>query len=473
MSPSAALPPGPRQPRAWQIARYQREPLAYVEACAARHGPVFTLRMPLVGTFVAAVDPRDVQTILTRVHDRFPDGPSSSPIAPMMGESAMVFATGETHLRQRRTLQPAFRGGLAARWEEQMTAVVEAELGRLPVGEPVAVLPAARRIALEVICRLVFGPMEPAAFARLRDEVGRRDDPRLVLMLLAPTLWKRPGRLNPGGALKRRRDTVNRLLLEQIARRRAVAAEADGDAAAGRDDALSLLAAARDERGDPLGDAEIRDQLVGLVLVGHESSAAGLAWALERLSRSPEVRERLAAELEGDSGGEGARDAGSARGDGSSYLEATVQEMLRLRPPVLDAPRTTTRAIELGGHCIPPGTVVSAMCAVAQRRADVWEDPLAFRPERFLGDRPVPYAYTPFGGGVRRCIAASLTLLLMQVLVRTAVRRTTLTAADGPEERARLYGLSLLPSRGARVVLRAHSTRSSSTSGGRVASQLG
>src|SRR6185436_3418068 len=119
MSSTAALPPGPRQPPALQIARYQREPLAYVEACVRRHGPVFTLRMPLVGTFVAAVEPRDVQAILTGVPERFPDGPERSPVAPVMGESAMVFATGETHRRQRRTLLPAFRGGLTARWGEQ------------------------------------------------------------------------------------------------------------------------------------------------------------------------------------------------------------------------------------------------------------------------------------------------------------------------------------------------------------------
>jgi cytochrome P450 len=300
--------------------------------------------------------------------------------------------------------------------------------------------------------------MEPARFARLRDEVGRRDDPRLVLMLLWPTLWKRDGRLNPGAPLKRRRDTVNRLLLELIALRRA-----EGDRA-GRQDALSLLVAARDEHGRPLADAEIRDQLVGLVLVGHETAAAAIAWALERLSRAPLAQERLAQEL------------ANANDERADYLEAFIRESLRVRPAILDAPRTTTTEIELGGHRIAPGTVVSAMFGVAQRSAEVWDDPLAFRPERFLDGRPVPYAYTPFGGGVRRCIAASLTTLLLRIVVAAAVRRARLSAVPGPPEPARLYGLTLMPARGARVVLRpraAHSTRSSSTSAGRVASQLG
>jgi len=455
--PLTALPPGPERPPAWQMLRYQREPIAYVEACTRRYGPVFTLRLPFVGPMVAAVAPDDVQAILARAPDRFPDGPDSSPLAPIMGESAMVFATGATHRRQRRLLWPAFHGSLVARMGEQMATIAQTELARLPVGEPVATLPVARRIAVAVVCELAFGSIEPLSFARLRDEVGRRDDPRLVLMLLFPTLWRRGGRLNPGRTLKRRRDTVNRLLREQIALRRAVPPEGQE-----RGDVLSLLVAARDERGDALTAAEIRDQLVGLFVVGHETMAAALAWALERVSRAPAVRERLVDELAADR---------------TEYLDAIVNETLRLRPPLLDAARTTSAPLELGGHPIPPGTVVSAMCAVAQRRGDLWEDPLAFRPERFLGGRPALGAFAPFGGGPRRCIAAAVSTLLMQTVVRVALERATLTAAPGPEERARLYGLSLLPSRGGRVVLRrprgAHSTRSSSISGGRVASQLG
>jgi cytochrome P450 len=437
MSPAAApLPPGPGRPHAWQVVRYQREPLAYVEACARRFGPVFTLRLPFLGTSVAAVDPADVKTILTEVPERFPGGPTQSSLTPMVGEAAMMFATGEAHRHQRRTLLSVFSGGLAARWGEPIARMAESQLARLPMDEPVALLPVARRIALDVICRVVMGELDPARLVLLRREMARSDDPRLALMLLFPTLWNRGGRLNPGAAFRRRRDTVNRLLLDEIAARRACA----GDDGVERDeDVMSLLVAAEDEHGRPLSDDEIRDQIVGLVILGHEITSAGLVWPLERISRVPEVRERLEAEL--------------AAGD-EDYLEALVHEALRVRSPILDAPRTTTSAIELSGHRIPPGTVVSAMCAVAQRRGDVWEDPLAFRPERFLHDKPAPYAFTPFGGGVRRCIAASLTMLLMQIVVRAVVERAIVTAAPGPDERARLYGLSLLPSRGGRVVLR-------------------
>jgi cytochrome P450 len=437
--------------------RYQREPLAYVEACAKRYGPVFTMKLPFLGTSVAAVDPADVKTILTEAPERFPRAAGQSPLTPMVGEHATMFVTGDEHRHQRRTMLGVYSGGIAARWGAAIERIAAEEIATLPMGEPFALLPAARRIAFGVICRTVIGEVDPRDFATMREEVGRSDDPRLALMLLAPTLWNRGGRLNPGGALRRRRDTLNRLLFEEIARRRALVGQLDE-----RDDVLSLLVGAEDAQGRPLSDVEIRDQLVGLVILGHEITSAGLVWPFERLSRVPHVRERLEAEL--------------AAGD-ETYLEAVVHETLRVRSPILDAPRTATEPLELGGHRIPAGLVVSAMCAVAQRRADVWEDPLAFKPERFLGDRPAPYAFTPYGGGVRRCVAASLTTLLMQTVVRLVVERATVTAAPGPDERSRLYGLSLLPSRGGRVVLRprggAHSTRSSSISGARAASQLG
>jgi cytochrome P450 family 135 len=451
MPAAATLPPGPIAPGGWQSLRYQFDPIAYLEACAARYGPVFTLSMPIAGRFVAAVDARDVHAILASVPDRFPGRAQESPLAPLVGESAMMFASGATHRRQRRVLRPAFHGRVVERWREQLGAIAQAELARLPLDAPLPLLPTMRRIALEAVCRLVFGSVELDRYRRLREEVGRRYDARLLLMLLWPTLWSRSGRLNPGLALKRRRDAVNRLLLDAIALRRA---EAPSDAV----DALSLLVAARDEDGAALTDAEVRDQLIGLVLVGHDTTASALAWALERLSRTPHAARRLAAEL-----AEG-RD---------EYLDAVIRETLRLRPPLMDVPRTTTAELELGGWRIPPGTVVSAMLPLAHRDVSHWEDPLAFRPERFLDGTVLPHAFVPFGGGARRCLAVSFATLLMHVVVRTALEGAMPARAPGPEETLRLAGASLVPSRGGRVVLRAQSARSSSISGGRVASTLG
>jgi len=453
MPNAAALPSGPGRPRIWQLSRYALDPIGYVEECAASFGPLFTLDMPIFGTFVAVVAPDDVDAVLARVPDRFPGEADTSPLTPLMGEHAMMFATGAAHRAQRRALLPAFRAGLADRWREQIATLAEHELARLPSGTPVATLPAMRRLTLEVVCRLVFGATGEPHATRLREELAPGYDARLVPMLLWPTLWRRDGRLNPSRQLKRRRDAANRLILDLIARRRAEAGRN------GRVDALSLLLAARDEHGRPLSDAHVRDQLIGLVLLGHEPSATGLAWMLERLSRAPAAAARLVAALA----------AGHAE-----LLDAAVRETLRLRPALLDAPRTTAEEIELSGRRIPSGTLLTPMLAVVHRRADVWEQPLAFVPERFLAEDLPSHAYAPFGGGARRCIAASLVTLLMRVVLETTLRHVTLVPAPGPEETPQLAGIALVPSRGARVVvLRRHSVRSSSTSGGRVVSQLG
>lgn len=437
MSSPAALPAGPRLPKGWQHARYQLAPIAFMEACSARYGPVFTLRLYGLGDVVVVTEPADVRTVLSFARERFVGEAAMRVFEPIMGPTALMFTTGAAHERQRQALQPAFHRNLVGRWSERIAAIVEAELTALPLDEPVAMREPMRRIALEVLFQLVLGIDEPARREALRDAVERGLGPEVVLMSGFPTLWRRDGRLNPGRALKRRRDAIHRLLLELIAARRADPGRAQ------RDDALSLLVDARDESGDGLSDMELRDQLVGLLLAGHDTTAATLAWAVERIARTPHAHARLAREV--------------AEG-GTTYLEAAIRETLRTRPSVVDVPRTTTTEIELGGHRVPAGTRVNAMLSLTQRRADLWERPLEFRPERFLDGRPVPYSYTPFGGGNRRCIGAALAILQLQVVLTELLRRFVVQPAPGREEAARLAGMTLVPARGGRVVLRQRTT---------------
>lgn len=427
------LPPGPATPGMWQLARCQLDFAGYLDACVARHGPVFTLRIPPFDAFVAATEPRDVERVLTGTTARFTEGAATAILEPMVGRSSLILSTDETHLRQRKALLPAFHGSIAERWEQPIAEIAEGHLARLPLGEPVALRAPMRWITLDVICRLLFGDDDPALYAELRDEVARELDPRLALMLWFPTLWRRHGRLNPARPHQARRTYIHGLVDAQIARRRADPSHGE------RDDVLSRLVAARDERGEPLSDDELRDQLIALAMAGHETTANALTWSLERLSRTPHARERLAAEL----------------ADGrTEYLDAVVSETLRTRPPVIDAVRTATSEIELGGYRIGSGTVVSALLTAMHRRGDLWEDPLAFRPERFLAGRPAPYSYMPFGGGIRHCIGASLSLVEMRTVLRTALRMLDVAPAPNREERMRLTGITLTPSKGGRVVLR-------------------
>jgi cytochrome P450 len=440
----SALPPGPASPGPWQLLRCQLDFAGYLDACVARHGPLFTLRMPPFEAFVAATDPADVERVLTGTTTRFEEGAASAILEPLVGRSSLILSTGPQHMRQRRALLPAFHGSLGERWEQPIAEIAERELARLPLGRPVALREPMRRIALDVICRVLFGGGDPAAYAALRDEVARGLDPRIVVLLWFPTLWRRHGRLNPARPHQRRRAYIHGLVHELIAARRAEIGSGSGPAAE-RDDVLSRLVTARDEDGELLADGEVRDQL----LAGHETTANSLTWAFERLSRTPRAERRLAAEVaDTDADGENG-------GGGTAYLDAVVSETLRTRPSVIDAVRTATSELELsGGYALPPGTVVSAMLTAMHRRADLWEDPLAFRPERFLDGRPPPYSYAPFGGGIRHCIGASLSLVELRTVLRTAIRTFEVVAAPGPEERMRLTGITLTPSRGGQVILR-------------------
>jgi cytochrome P450 len=416
------------------LARTQLDFVGYLNECANRYGSVFTLRVHPYERLVVATRPADLQTIYQRLPERF--SPTDAPalvLGPILGSNSMFMATGRMHRRQRKLVRPALRGNLVARWSERMRALADEELQELPLGEPVGMRQPMRDITLNVICRLVFGLDSTKRFQTLRDDISGGVDPRLALLLWFPTLWHRDGRLNPLRNLRRRRQQLLQMMAEQIAIHRADPRLEE------RDDALALMIRATDENGDTLSDEELRDQLLTLLAAGNESTAVALAWALERLSRTPAALERLVAEL--DEGRE-------------EYLNAVVKETLRMRAPVLDAIRTATEEIEIGGYRIPQGTMVIAAFTVTHHYADIWGDPLAFRPERFLEGRIEPYSHTPFGGGVRRCIGASLGELEMRVVLKEMLAKFELSAAPGPEERIQLVGLTLVPARGARVILR-------------------
>lgn len=427
------LPPGPGSPKLWQLARTQQDYVGYMTECAARYGPVFSLRVHPNDLMVVLTRPDDLEWLYRYLPERF-----VPPLAPglvlgsILGSTSMFMTTGAMHKRQRRLVKPALRGNLVARWAEKMRSLASEELEELPVGRPVGMRQPMRDITLNVICRLVFGVEDPDRFRVLRDDISAGVSYRLALLLWFPSLWQRDGRLNPLRGLRHRRMRLLRMMGEQIAIHRADPNLDD------RDDALALMIRARDENGDSLSHQELCDQLLTLLAAGNESTAVALAWSLERLSRNPEALDRLTNEL--DEGGE-------------RYLNAVIKETLRTRPPVLDAVRTATEDVTFRGYLIPRGTLVSAAFTVTHNLSDVWSDPESFRPERFLEDQPVPYSYTPFGGGVHRCIGASFGELEMRVVLQEMLRRFRVQRAPGPAEKLRLHGLTLVPSGGAQVVL--------------------
>ncbi|HEX2071269.1 MAG TPA: cytochrome P450 [Thermoleophilaceae bacterium] len=428
-----AMPPGPRLPAALQTARWAVRPLPFLQQLQRRHGDVFSIQLFHEDPWVMLSDPELVKRVLTAPADILHAGEGNQILEPILGPRSVLLLDEDAHLRQRRLLLPPFHGDRMERYGEVMRAVVEDELARWPAGVAAPAWPRMQAITLEVILRAVFGVTERAQLDPLRvalremlDFMG--DNRRMVALVLAGPRRAAESRLLGFRKLMERADE---LVLAQIARHR-------GDDLEGREDVLSLLLQARHEDGTGMSDAELRDELMTLLVAGHETTATALGWTIERLVRHPEALERTVAEAD-DGGG--------------PYTEAVIQEALRLRPVIPVVARHVKQPFELGDHLIPVGATITPSILLMHRRPDVYPDPPAFRPERFLEQPPGTYTWIPFGGGVRRCIGASFALFEMRVVLSTLLSRATLRADDPRRETTRRRAITLTPSRGARVVL--------------------
>jgi cytochrome P450 len=334
-------------------------------------------------------------------------------------------------MRMRKQMLPAFHGKSVTRYRDVIAEITARDVERWPIGRPFALRPRMQAITLEVILRAVFGIEEDERLEHLR--------PRLMTMLdLNPIFAAFPflrlglGGRGPWGRFVRARAEADEIIYDEIARRRADADVAD------RGDVLSLLLQARDEDGGGLTDAELRDELVTLLLAGHETTATALAWAFERLLRHPEALARLRAEL----------DAGE-----ETYLDAVVKETLRARPVVMDVARQLAASATVGGYELPAGVMVVPMITLVQSSEHVHDQAEAFRPERFLDGQPAPYTWIPFGGGVRRCLGASFATFEMKTVLSTVLPAVELRASRPQPERQRLRNVTFVPEHGGEVVL--------------------
>ena len=419
------LPPGPASPAALQTYEWIARPTALLRRAQARYGEPFTIRTLWTdGPMVLVSDPEDVRRIFTAEPGVLRGGESSSILEPFAGPSSILLLDGAEHLRQRRLMLPPFHGERVEAYRRVVTELAEAEVASWPRGEAFAALPRMQGLTLDVIMRAVFGEREERA---LRDVLRRALDmagslPRLVALSL---VQRDLGERSPWGQFMGAVHEVDEALRTVIRERRA---EEPGE------DILGLLLSARDEAGEPPTDAELRDQLVTLLAAGHETTATALAWALERLARHPHVLARLRA------------------GD-DAYLDATVNEVLRVRPSLSIAPRKTLVPFEVGGWELPAGVHVAPCLYLTHRRPDLYPDPTAFRPERFLdGGTPTRYAFIPFGGGTRRCVGAAFATMEMREVLRVVATRVALRPERPEGERMRRRGVTLSPSRGARVI---------------------
>jgi cytochrome P450 family 135 len=440
---SDRLPPGPRAPSLLQTLAWAVAPTWVMDRCAQRLGETFTLTFwPSGMKLVMVSGPEAVKTVFSAPPHVAPSAAGNSPVRPVMGPSSVLVLTGAEHMRQRKLLLPPFHGERMREYEQTIVQATRNDMASWPLQRPMRLQARTRSITLEVILRAVFG-VEAERMGELRGAIGGLLEPirpwRTVLLAL-----RRPSAERPPGAIGRALDRLDEVIYEELRRRRAQQDLAQ------RTDILSLLLQARDEDGQAMTDGELRDELVTLLLAGHETTATSVAWAIERLVRNPHKLERLVAEI--DAGGDGAAE---------SYMTAVVNETLRVRPVVPIVARMLTQQLEVDGYALPAGTRVTPSIYLTNRNARVYEDPAEFRPERFEQSAPETFAWIPFGGGIRRCIGASFAQLEMRLMLATMLaelhpslpRERRLAGRRGRRgELNRRRAITLVPSQGARVV---------------------
>lgn len=427
-----SLPPGPPFPRAVQTAIWSRQARRMLFSCQDRYGDVFRLKIAYEGTWVILADPDAVKQVFTGDPRVFHAGEGNQILAPVLGRNSVLVLDEKPHMSQRRLLLPPFHGERMQGYGETMAEIAAAEIEDWPVGTPYELRPRMQAITLDIILRTVFGMRDGERLAELRDALRDFLDLTTNPRLLLPLLMVGPARARRFGPFRRRIDRVDQLIYREIAERRRAGSLEE------RDDILSLLVGARHEDDSPMSDEEMRDELLTLLVAGHETTATSLAWAVERLSRHPEKLDRLRAEVE----------AGS-----DDYLTATIQETLRLRPVISIVIRRLTEPVEIGGYDLPAGVSVVPSVYLVHRNPEIYPDPEAFEPERFLDNPPGTYTWIPFGGGVRRCLGASFAQFEMAVVLKELVKRREIRPADPKPERVFRRAITETPRHNARVVL--------------------
>jgi len=426
------LPPGPRMPSPIQAMGWALRPLSFMDRCHQSYGETFTLRVRRGRPWVFLTNPEHVKQVFTTDSALMGAGAGEANplLEPLLGPRSVMLLDEPQHMRDRKNLLPSFHGRRMQDYGEMMSEVARRETRKWPIGEPFELWPRMQAISLEVVMRAVFGTTAGERLELLRE--------RLVEM----TNWiNTPHRLTLLAAVGARSMTANSefravvhpveaLVLDEVRQRRA-AGEVDE-----REDILTMLDRAYNGTETQMDDEKMRDELVTMLSDG--PTATSLAWVFERLLRHPEKLARLREEV--------------LAGESEEYVEAVVKETLRLCPAVPVVMRRLVEQTRLGGYTLPPETIVAPCVYLMHRRADVYPQPRSFRPERFLEGSAGTYTWIPFGGGPRRCVAASFAQLEMKRVIQTVLREVELRPAESRSESAARSSVSFVPDGGARVV---------------------
>ncbi len=426
--PGAGLPPGPEEPEMVQSMRWAYEPLPMLERCRERFGDTFTLRLRHLGAWVVLADPEDVKRVFSTDTDELGVGMPNLALRPVLGAHSVMLSEEPEHMARRKMMLPRFHGERMREDAETMTELTRRAVRSWPVGEPFALWPRMQELTQEVVMRAVFGD-DGGRLDELRGLLTNltaaiNDDDRLLKLALFGPEW-----LEESPEWRAAMGPVEEAVLAEARRRR-------DEGEDGRRDAVSILVDARDADGSSLSEKELRDELLTLLTDGPTSSS--LAWVFERLLRHPEKLERLQREVR--------------EGEGDEYLDAVVKETLRLRPPVSVVVRRLLKPATLGGYDLPAGTLIAPCVYLVHHRPDVYENPGEFVPERFLTQRAAVPTWIPFGGGARRCLAASYAEQEMKRVLRTVLEEVDLEPVEAGGERIARAAISFSPAQHGLVV---------------------
>jgi len=433
-------PAGPATPPLVQSAWWLARPLSFMDRCRRRYGPNFSVRfLGFERPMVMVSDPEVVRALYTERAHGLPPGRTVA-LMRIMGPSSLLLIEGQEHLTRRRLMLPPFHGERMRSYESVIREVAEAEIDSWPDATPFPLHPHMQALTLEVILHAVFGVTDPERTQMLRGRLRRLlSDSASSGLQMRVLLANRFSRGDPLADLQVLIAEIDELLFAEIDERHR------DENLASREDILSLLMVARMDDGTAMSDRELRDQLITLLLAGHETTATALAWTFDLLLHHPAALARLDAEVRA--------------GEGDEYLRAVIAESLRLRPVVPLAGRRLAVDLEVGDLHLPAGSDVTPAIWLTHTRPDLYPEPFAFRPERFLESSPSTYGWIPFGGGTRRCLGAAFAELEMRVVLTTVLNRCTLEAVSARPERVERRNVTLAPRNGTRVRLRARAPR--------------
>ncbi|MEQ8999180.1 MAG: cytochrome P450 [Coleofasciculus sp. B1-GNL1-01] len=446
--PTLKLPDNPpTRPLLHQI-QWLTQPLEVLETYAQQYGDIFTFPIGIGSKPTVLIsNPQGIQEIFSASPNQLDSGEAAGIKLPLLGQQSLIALSGKRHQRQRKLLTPPFHGERMLAYGQLIHDIILEVTSRWKIGEPFSVRSSMQEISFEVILKAVFGLEEGSRYAQLKELLTARLNPKLPLLqaatLLFPALQQDLGPWSPWGHFLRQRQQIDELIYAEIAERRQ---QLD----LSRTDILSLMMSARDEGGEAMSDVELRDELITLLVAGHETTATSLAWAFYWIHYLPEVRQKLLQEL----------DSLGGNSDPNTifrlpYLNAVCQETLRIYPVTLFAfPRVVKSSLQIMGYQFEPGMIVSPCIYLTHHREDLYPEPKQFKPERFLERQFLPYEYLPFGGGNRRCLGMAFALFEMKLVLAKVLAHWHMELVGSKPVQPVRKGLLMTPEKGVPMVIK-------------------